>query len=137
MQTAFVSVVTPEFALRPRNLSLPNDGGDILAARLIARRILSPTLADLPVHRLAQVVLTAACLHIQTPVGPDPTFDDLESLLEMLAALHPAAIAGLAGSPMAFVRYLAAELSDSTDAYVDALNLATQAVQLISTKKVK
>jgi hypothetical protein len=79
----------------------------------------------------ARLVLTAACLHVHTRIGPDPTFDELRDLLLKLRA-GAAARAALAASPIQFVRYTAAELADSDGGLGLAIDLAVRAVDVVA-----
>jgi hypothetical protein len=83
--------------------------GDVVAARALADRALSDvaTFAD---RRDARLLLTAACLHLDSQNGPDPTWADLQHLL-VRALRAPDSLASFGASPMQFLRFTWAELS--------------------------
>jgi hypothetical protein len=111
---------------------LPDPSGDVRAARRGARQLLGTVAQP---HEspgdfaLATLVLTAAGLHLEARIGPEPTLADLRGLLRKLAA-GPDAWAELASSPIQFVQYAAAEFTDAVPAaFVRGISLAIEAVQ--------
>lgn len=111
---------------------LPDPSGDVRAARRAARRLLEAVAephASPGDFALATVLLTAAGLHLEARIGPEPTLADLRGLLRDLAA-GPDAWAGLASSPIQFVQYAAAEFTEAVPAaFVRAISLAIEAAQ--------
>lgn len=103
-------------------------GGDVLAARAYAHALLSGPPAPPALIGQARLILTAACLHVQSRIGPDPTLRDLRELLLRLGAGR-AAWAPLAASPIQFVQYAAAEFADASDgALTAAIGAAVRAL---------
>jgi hypothetical protein len=105
----------------------PSD--DVLAARTFARTLLAGLEAPAGLLAQARLVLTAACLHVHARVGPEPTLDELRDLLLNLGA-GASSCAALAASPIQFVRYMAAELTDSNGALGSAIDLAVRALNV-------
>ncbi len=108
--------------------SLFSCGGDVLAARACACSLLAHSPAPPALTGQARLILTAACLHIQAGIGPDPTVGELRDLLLALGSGATAWMA-LASSPIQFVQYVAAEFADSADGSLrSAIGLAVRAV---------
>ena len=101
--------------------------GDVIAARALALGLLGRLgFAVLPTS-LAQLILTAACLHVQGRMEPEPSLEGVVSLLTELA-IDNCGKDVFGTSPMQFVQYVAAELRDVTPAArAAAFNLATRA----------
>jgi hypothetical protein len=75
---------------------------------------------------MAQLILTAACLHISSPVDADPTLEQLSDCLSGIA-LDPNAVLGK--SRLQFVQYVALEIAEREPGAVSpALRLAAQVV---------
>lgn len=102
-------------------------GDDVLAARTCAQLLLVGSQASAGDLSQARLLLTAAFLHINARIGPDPTVADLQGLLVSLGAGAGARDA-LSASPIQFVRYAAAELADSDVALVATIDLAVRAL---------
>jgi hypothetical protein len=106
-------------------------GGDVLAARACARQILLSVGGEPDLLREAQLLLTAACLHLQGQIGGRLSCEALLAILRRLGGQGGAA-AGLTKSPLQFVRYVAAEVLDREPARLAAtLDLAVRAVQMV------
>lgn len=107
-----MSALQPPFAADPAQWAcLPlGSAGDLAAARLVARTLLYRTDAVAAGElALRTLVLTAACLHAAHVARDDV---ELPDVIEVLRRLQSGAslAAGLEGSPLPFVRYVAAEL---------------------------
>ena len=103
-----------------------SSAGDVLAARQLARCILEAATAPCETTVMAQLILTAACLHISSPVDADPTLEQLSDCLSGIA-VDPHAVLGK--SRLQFVQYVALEIAErATGAVSPALLLAAQAV---------
>jgi hypothetical protein len=101
--------------------------GDVIAARELARLLLGGLSATFPPSGLSQLILTAACLHVQGRMAPEPSLEGVVLLLTELA-IDPFGRDAFGGSPMQFVQYVAAELKDATPtARVAAIALAVRA----------
>jgi len=107
--------------------SFASSGGDILAARACAAALLARSPAPPALTGQARLILTAACLHVQARIGPDPTVGELRELLVALSS-GATAWSALASSPIQFVQYAAAEFGDAADGALSAINLAIQAL---------
>jgi len=119
---------------RPLAVLLACAAGDVMAVRSFAETLLrSQDLRD-PAFRDARLIMTAACLQLQSRAAPAPTVVDL---LHVLASFESGLDAGsiLGASPMQFVQYAAAEIDALNPACRrDALNICTRACLAASTK---
>ena len=82
-----------------------------MAARECARSLLAGT-PGAAGGVAAQMILSAACLHLHAQVGPEPGLDDVGRLLAALLAYEPSAWAALRHSSVQFVQYAVEELID-------------------------
>jgi hypothetical protein len=104
-----------------------------LAARACARQILRDMGDDSAGLREAQLILTAVCLHLHGQVGGRLNGHVLLAGLERLTGRRQGA-ADLAQSPLQFVRYVAAEVSEAEPGSLAmAIDLAIRAVQIVAT----
>jgi hypothetical protein len=103
-----------------------SSAGDVLAARQLAKRLLEAATAPCETTVMAQLILTAACLHISSPVDADPTLEQLSDCLSGIA-VDPNATLGK--SRLQFVQYVALEIAELDPGAVSpALLLAARAV---------
>jgi hypothetical protein len=101
--------------------------GDVIAARALARLLLGRLSATITPSGLSQLILTAACLHVQSRMGPEPSLEGVVLLLTELA-IDRRGEDVFWTSPMQLVQYVAAELEDVTPAArAAAFDLATRA----------
>jgi hypothetical protein len=101
--------------------------GDVIAARALALLLLGRLGTTIPPTSLARLLLTAACLHIQGRMGPEPSLEGVVLLLTELA-IDRSEKDVFGTSPIQFVQYVAAELKDvAPAARAAAFSLAIRA----------
>jgi hypothetical protein len=101
--------------------------GDVLAVRAFAETLLRTQDLSDPAYRDARLIMTAACLQLQSRAARAPTTADLRELLVNLET--SADFRSILGaSPMQFLQFAAAEI-DALDPAVreDALSLCLRA----------
>jgi hypothetical protein len=101
--------------------------GDVLAVRAFAETLLRTQGLSDPAYRDARLIMTAACLQLQSRPAQPPTIADLLALLANFES-SVAFRAALGNSPMQFLQFAAAEI-DALDPAVrrDALSLCLRA----------
>jgi hypothetical protein len=114
-------------SIRPTIPTFVGLAGDVVAARSLACALLGSHSVSTPPSSLAQLLLTAACLHVQGRMGPEPSLEGVVLLLSELT-FDGCGKGGFGSSPMQFLQYVAAELKDATPAArVAAIALAARA----------
>jgi hypothetical protein len=99
--------------------------GDVIAARHCAKALLAGVDAPAPTLGGALLVLTATCVYLHGQTGPDPGPSEIVQTLSQLGPGLPGQ-ALFAASPMQFLQYVAAELTDGAAA--GAVDLAIRAM---------
>ena len=110
------------------DFDLLGSAGDVAAARRLSKAILTkPGLGDEHVS-LAQLVLTAAFLHMDACVREEPS---VARLNELLGQLSDGRRIGFETSPMQFVQYVACEIDElRPETLHAALQFAREALTL-------
>lgn len=99
-----------------------------MAARRCAVEILSGVSATGWPRCGALLILTAACLHLGSRIGPQPTLADVQVFLRTLATPPCPAWRLLADSPLQFLQFVAAEFESCVGTADEPLDLAIAAV---------